>query len=99
MTGVQTCALPIYRLQKYADLGGYNVNGNYTADMRTAADYDTILAHLDLTVRQAEVLRLRMQGRGFKAIATYLGVDVANVKRTVKQIQKKARGIGLTPEN
>lgn len=88
-----------YRLQKYADLGGYNVNGNYTADMRTAADYDTILAHLDLTVRQAEVLRLRMQGRGFKAIATYLGVDVSNVKRTVKQIQKKAREIGLTPEN
>lgn len=88
-----------YRLQKYADLGGYNVNGNYTADMRTAADYDTILAHLDLTVRQAEVLRLRMQGRGFKAIATYLGVDVSNIKRTVKQIQKKAWGIGLTPEN
>ena len=86
-----------YRLQKYADLGGYNCNGNYTADMRTAADYDTILAHLNLTVRQAEVLRLRMQGRGFKAIATYLGVDVSNVKRTVKQIQKKAREIGLTP--
>lgn len=88
-----------YRLQKYADLGGYNVNGNYTADMRTAADYDTILTHLNLTVRQAEVLRLRMQGRGFKAIATYLGVDVSNVKRTVKQIQKKAREIGLTPGN
>lgn len=88
-----------YRLQKYADLGGYNCDGNYTADMRTAADYDTILAHLDLTVRQAEVLRLRMQGRGFKAIATYLGVDVSNIKRTAKQIQKKAREIGLTPEN
>lgn len=88
-----------YRLQKFANLGGYDCNGNYTADMRTAADYDTILAHLDLTVRQAEVLRLRMQGRGFKAIATYLGVDVSNVKRTVKQIQKKVREIGLTPEN
>ena len=75
----------------------FRSNGNYTADMRTAADYDTILAHLNLTVRQAEVLRLRMQGRGFKAIATYLGVDVSNVKRTVKQIQKKAREIGLTP--
>ena len=86
-----------YRLQKYADLGGYNANGNYTADMRTAADYDTILAHLNLTTRQAEVLHLRMQGRGYKAIASYLGVTHHAIEKTVKQIQRKARDLGLTP--
>lgn len=86
-----------YRLHKYADLGGTDSNGNYTADMRTAADYDTILAHLNLTVRQAEVLHLRMQGRGYKAIATYLGVTKHAVEKTVKQIQRKAKELGLTP--
>lgn len=88
-----------YRLQKYANLGGYNCDGNYTADRQTVEDYESIIERLELSDRQAQVLRLRMQGRGYKAIGTYLGVDVANVKRTVKQIQKKAREIGLTPEN
>lgn len=86
-----------YRLQKYADLGGMDSNGNYTADMRTAADYDKILAHLNLTTRQAEVLHLRMQGRGYKAIASYLGVTHHAIEKTVKQIQRKARDLGLTP--
>lgn len=71
--------------------------GHYTADMRTAADYDTILAHLNLTTRQAEVLHLRMQGRGYKAIASYLGVSQTAIAKTVKQIQRKARDLGLTP--
>ena len=85
-----------YRLQKYADLGGYNVDGNYTADRQTVEDYETILERLELSDRQAQVLRLRMQGRGYKAIGTYLGVDVSNVKRTMKQVQAKAAKIGLT---
>lgn len=79
---------------------GYRTSGgHYTADMRTAADYDTILAHLNLTARQAEVLHLRMQGRGYKAIATYLGVTKHAVEKTVLQIQRKAKDLGLTPEN
>lgn len=85
-----------YRLRKYADLGGYNCDGNYTADMQTVQDYDAIVERLELSERQAQVLRLRMQGRGYKAIGTYLGVDVSNVKRTMKQVQAKAEKIGLT---
>lgn len=85
-----------YRLQKYADLGGYNCDGNYTADRQTVEDYESIIEQLELSDRQAQVLRLRMQGRGYKAIGTYLGVDVANVKRTMKQVQAKAVKIGLT---
>lgn len=104
-----------YRLQKYADLGGYAHNGqdgdrlpgspagftdsgdHYTADRQTVEDYETTLARLNLTDRQAQVLRLRMQGHGYKAIASYLGVSDKAIKKTVVQIQKKATDIGLTP--
>lgn len=79
-----------YRLQKYADLGGYNVNGNYTADRQTMTEYNAIMGKLNLTARQAEVLALRMRGHGYKAIATYLGVTKRAVSKTMEQIQKKA---------
>lgn len=106
-----------YRLQKYADLGGYAHNGqdgdrlpgspagfgqgggHYTADRQTVTDYNAIMAKLNLTDRQAEVLRLRMQGKGYKAIATYLGVTQRAIAKTVEQVQKKAVAIGLTPAN
>ena len=88
-----------YRLHKYADLGGYNCDGNYTADRQTVEDYETTIARLDLTDRQAQVLRLRMQGKGYKAIATYLGVTQRAIAKTVEQVQKKALALGLTPNN
>lgn len=86
-----------YRLQKYADLGGYDCNGLYTADRQTAADYETFIERLELTDRQAVVIRLRMQGKGNKAIATYLGVTPQAVQNTLAKIQRKAAKIGLTP--
>ena len=86
-----------YRLQKYADLGGYDCDGNYTADRQTVEDYETTAERLDLTDRQAQVLRLRMQGKGYKAIATYLGVTQRAIAKTVGQIQTKATAAGLTP--
>lgn len=86
-----------HRLQKWADLGGYDCNGNYTADRQTVADYETIVARLELTDRQAQILRLRMQGKGYKAIATYLGVTQRAIAKTVAQLQAKATAAGLTP--
>lgn len=85
-----------HRLQKWADLGGYDCNGNYTADPQTVADYETILAKLELTDRQAVIVRLRMQGRGYKQIATYLGVTYQAVQNTLRKVQDKATKIGLT---
>lgn len=73
--------------------------GHYTADRQTVDDYNAILEKLNLTDRQAQVLRLRMSGRGYKAIATYLGVTQRAVAKTVEQVQKKALAIGLTPAN
>lgn len=85
-----------HRLQKWADLGGYDCHGNYTADPQTVADYDTIVARMELTDRQAQILRLRMQGKGYKAIATYLGVTQRAIAKTVAQVQAKATAAGLT---
>lgn len=86
-----------YRMGKYTDLGGYDCNGNYTTDRQAAADYETLVASLNLTDRQAQILRLRMQGKGYKAIATYLGVTQRAIAKTVGQIQTKATAAGLTP--
>lgn len=92
--GIET----IYRrMGKYIDMGGYDCNGNYTTDRQAAADYDTLIASLNLTDRQAQVLKLRMQGKGYQAIATYLGVCQNAIVKTVKQIQKKAIAARLNP--
>lgn len=85
------------RLGKYADLGGEDCNGNYTADRQTVADYAELVERLQLTDRQAVIIRLRMQGKGNKAIATYLGVTYQAVQNTLAKIQKKAKAIGLEP--
>ena len=84
------------RLGKYADLGGYDCNGNYTTDRQTVDDCAALVQKMDLTDRQAQVLKLRLQGKGNKAIATYLGVSKQAIAKTVAQIQKKAVDIGLT---
>ena len=73
--------------------------GHYTADRQTVDDYNAILERLNLTDRQAQVIRLRMSGRGYKAIASYLGVTQRAIAKTVEQVQKKALAIGLTPAN
>lgn len=70
--------------------------GLYSADRETVEDLDRLLDLLNLSDRQASVLRLRMSGYGYKAIATYLGVDVANVNRTRKQIAAKLEKLGYT---
>lgn len=85
-----------YRLGKYTDLGGFDCNGNYTTGAGTVEQYETLVARMELTDRQAQILKLRMQGKGYKAIATYLGVSNNAIVKTVKQIQTKATAAGLT---
>lgn len=69
----------------------------YTADIETARNYGALVESLELTKRQEQILSLRMQGKGYKAIATYYGISDKAVKKTVTQIQKKAANIGLMP--
>ena len=90
------------RLGKYADLGGYakDVNGAqtfYTADKQTALDYAAMLAALNLTARQTTIVKMRMSGKGTKAIAAALGVTPQNIKTQLKRIQEKCTALGYTP--
>lgn len=56
--------------------------------------YD-IIAQLQLTATQADILRLRIKGYGNKAIATYRGKSKQAVMKTLAQIAEKARKCGL----
>ena len=85
------------RLHKWADLGGYTHTGDYTADMQTATDYNAVVAALNLTERQATIIRLRMSGYGYMAIGTYLGVHVSSVRRTLDKVRAKCEKLGFTP--
>lgn len=90
------------RLGKYADLGGYAKDANgaqtfYTADRQTALDYASMLAALNLTARQTTIVKMRMGGKGTKAIAAALGVTPQNIKTQLKRIQDKCTALGYTP--
>lgn len=85
------------RLQKWADLGGETKQGHYTADPQTVADYNAIVGALNMTDRQAQIVRLRMSGYGYKAIATYLGIPQSTVCRCMYQLRDKCEKIGFTP--
>lgn len=86
-----------YRSGRYADIGGYDSINNYTADFQTVTDYEDILQRLNLTARQMTIVRLRMQGHGYKAIASYLGVTQETVKTTVRRLRDKCENMGFTP--
>ena len=86
-----------HRLHKWADLGGYTHDGHYTADVQTMTDYNDVLTALNLTDRQATIVRLRMSGYGYLAIATYMGVNVKGIKIELKRLQAKCEKVGFTP--
>lgn len=86
------------RMGKYVDIGGYDSNGNYTATIESVHTYESILEKLNLTTKQATILQLRMQGNGYKAIATYLGITPAAVKNTVIRMRKQCEKIGFMPD-
>lgn len=97
------------RMDKFADLGGYAATGhfdnygntthcgNYTINAAAVADYDSIITRLNLTERQADIIRYRMRGYGYLAIGTALGVSHNAVINACKKIQKKAVEIGFSP--
>lgn len=71
--------------------------GLYTADSATVDTIEKLIDKLELTDRQAQVLKLRLRGYGLKAIGTYLGVSHQAIAKTLKQVQTKAIDkLGLT---
>lgn len=97
------------RLHKWADLGGYTMTGHYdehgnasrggqyTTTAAAVADYDSILSALNLTERQAQIVRLRMSGYGYKAIAEYLGIKKQGVLIQMQRLQAKCEKVGFSP--
>lgn len=76
-----------------APAGWYSGDGLCVADTQTADDMGELVARLELTDRQATVLKYRMQGYGTKAIATRLGVSRQAIAKTLDGIGKKADGV------
>lgn len=90
------------RLGKYADLGGYAKDFNgattlYSVEKETVYKLDELVEKLNLTKRQAEILDLRQQGYGVKAIATYLKIKKQSVQVHLSRIQAEAKKLGLIP--
>lgn len=90
------------RAGKCSDIGGYvtDYNGKqtvYTAGAVTVTRIADKVDALNLTVRQAAILKLRFKGYGYKAIATYLDVTPDAVKSQVKELRRKALRAGLDP--
>ena len=91
-----------HRLPKYSGLAyeTTDISGKITAitaDVETKRTTDDIVAKLNLTAKQANILQLRLSGYGYKAIATYLGIGVTSVTSQLRNIKQKATDIGLTP--
>lgn len=86
------------RSGKYADVGGTDCNGLYTGDyesLRAANSAEEMLASLNLTARELQIIKLRMRGYSVRAIAEYLGVRVGTITNLVKRTRDKAREIGF----
>lgn len=69
---------------------------NYSADRETVETTDRLVAAMGLTDREMTVLKYRLAGYGYKAIATAMGLTVDNAKRCGRRIRDKATAAGLT---
>lgn len=69
---------------------------NYAADRETVETTDRLVSAMGLTDREMTVLKYRLAGYGYKAIATAMGLTVDNAKRCGRRIRDKATAAGLT---
>lgn len=85
------------RLGKCADMGGYDCNGNYTTDRQTATDIKRMIEEMQLTARQAQILKMRMQGIEISEIAIRLKVNRKSIYQVMYAMQDKAAALGYAP--
>lgn len=78
---------------------GYTTSGGglYSGDADIVERITAIVARLELSDRQAAIIKLRLQGYGAKAIATYFGVKPQSVAVQLQRVRAKAEQIGFTP--
>lgn len=51
------------------------------------------------TERQAEILRLRIEGKSWEAVAAETGMDPANGRKIISKIKRRAAKAGYSPEH
>lgn len=71
----------------------------YSVDRETVDQTDRLVESMNLTTKQATVLKYRLSGYGNKAIATAMGVTENSVKGAMNEIRRKAKAIGLNPDH
>lgn len=101
------------RLPRYYDMGtdgqeadpyipgspaGLDGRPMYSADPHIARDMSDYVSMLNLSDREAVVMRHRLQGHGRRAIATAMGVRDDTVKTMQTRIRAKAKKVGLIAE-
>lgn len=69
----------------------------YTVDAAAVDGYNRMIENLNMTPRQTEIVRLRMQGYGYKAIASKLGVKPGAVQTQIMRLRDKCKALGYTP--
>lgn len=62
----------------------------YSANANMVNKMDELIESLNLSMRESQVLKLRLRGYGNKAIATYLGVSLSSVKTIQRRVKEKA---------
>ena len=79
----------------YIDCSKYT-DPNKTLDV-AKWDYEDLLHALNLTARQERIITLRMQGYGYQAIATYLGISKSTDTRTLDRLKDQCMAMGIAP--
>lgn len=93
------------RLPKHYQLCAVDIHGTAkTTTEATTSEADVertehIIALLNLTARQTQVLKYMLSGHGERTIANTLGVSKQAVQKTVKQIRQKCINIGFVPDS
>ena len=85
-----------YRCGKYADIGGYAKDFNgvetlYSVENEQVYTMEKMVKSLNLTARQAQILKLRLEGLSVHAIADRMNITQQGVQKHMKLIQNKVK--------
>ena len=88
------------RLQKYADIGGYESaasGGGYVANEYDVLQFENIASQMNLSPLQAKILyHLYYRNETYSIVAAKLKISKNNVTTNICRIREKAKKIGLT---
>lgn len=94
------------RLPKYSQLAAWETDYNGSNTVVTAGHdaldamelLEVIAERCKLSAQQVVIIKYRLSGYGYKAIANTLGVRPNNIQTQLYRIQSKLTAIGITPD-